>query len=731
MIVGDVGKHIGPRAAPVKIERSFLIAAVLLGMTSTVTQIILLREFLSVFYGNELVIGIMLAGWMMLTGAGSFFGKTAVKTNAGTSLPISLLVLLATLPTVTVFLLRFLRNVVFPVGSLIGIVQVLWSSLVLLAPYCLLSGFLFTLLAQRISERYDSNLISIVYSWESIGSVIGGAVFGILMLQFLKTFQILILLMACGFGIIVYVSRQRRGLHARYAFLAFSVLVLAVTVSLNLDDRTKAFLFKDQNILYHSDTPYGSLTVTEQGGQKNFYENNSLLFSTNDVTLNEESVHYAMVQHPKPERVLLISGGISGTTKEILKYNVKRIDYVELNPWIIEIGKKYTTALADEKVRVIDGDARLFVKKTPDRYDVALISLPDPETAQINRFYTIEFFRELKGKLNNGAVVSLGITSSADYLSDEARRVRSIIYATLQSAFKNVLIVPGMKDYFLASDGQLDIQIGRMIGEKGIVNAYVNQYYLDDQLLQQRSNYILNTLDRKSAVNRDFEPISYYRQLLYWLSYFQISYWVPAAVCALLLAALAMKLNAVSFGIFTGGFAASSIEILLLISFQIVYGYVYLVTGIILTIFMAGLAVGSLYRHKIVGRADIGNYVKTQMWITVYAVMLPIFLHLMKAASGSAVIIHTAFFLLTFTVALLVGAEFSVAARLQRGVVGSVASELYGIDLWGSAAGALIASTFLIPLLGIAEVSYLVASLTLVSALVAFGNRKKYASAYA
>ena len=41
------------------------------------------------------------------------------------------------------------------------------------------------------------------------------------------------------------------------------------------------------------------------------------------------------------------------------------------------------------------------------KYDVVIIDLPDPSTAQINRFYTIEFFNELKKILNKGWVVSI------------------------------------------------------------------------------------------------------------------------------------------------------------------------------------------------------------------------------------------------------------------------------------------------------------------------------------
>ena len=44
----------------------------MLGFISMVAQLVLLREFIKTFNGNELVIGIFLAIWMMLTGAGAW-----------------------------------------------------------------------------------------------------------------------------------------------------------------------------------------------------------------------------------------------------------------------------------------------------------------------------------------------------------------------------------------------------------------------------------------------------------------------------------------------------------------------------------------------------------------------------------------------------------------------------------------------------------------------------------
>jgi hypothetical protein len=55
----------------------------------------------------------------------------------------------------------------------------------------------------------------------------------------------------------------------------------------------------------------------------------------------EETVHYAMAQRPEARQVLLVSGGISGTAREILKYGCAQVDYVELDPLILALGKRY------------------------------------------------------------------------------------------------------------------------------------------------------------------------------------------------------------------------------------------------------------------------------------------------------------------------------------------------------------------------------------------------------
>jgi spermidine synthase len=704
-----------------------VLSVVTLGMTTIVSQVILLREFLSVFYGNELIIGITLANWMLLTALGSYLGRYLPKPQRGANLVVVALLLLTILPPTTVYFLRFLRNIVFPAGMMIGVLQSCAGAFALLFPLCIVSGASFTLFVDVISESHGLNSITKVYSWESIGSFIGGLAFNIVLITYFQTFQCLLVLIIFNAVVIFIVSDYlslRIGKYAVGIVLVASIVIISVG---GIDNWSKGLLFKDQHLLYYHDTPYGNLAITGQADQKNFYENNVLLFSTNDPAQNEEAVHYAMVQHPGPRNVLLISGGISGTALEALKYNVERIDYVELNPGIIEIGRNFTASLNNDKIHVIAEDARLYIKKCSVKYDVVLLNLPDPGTAQINRYYTAEFFAELKTVVTENAIVSISLLQNVDYYGKDARLLNSIMVNTLKSSFRNIEIVPGStKNYFLASDGPLRLDIARMIGQKGIKNIYVNQYYIDDELTRQRSEQITRNLDAGSPLNRDFTPVAYYRQLRYWLSYFDINYWVIIGLGIAVLAIFISRMDSISLGMFTGGFTASATEIILLIAFQVMYGYVYQMMGFIISVFMAGLAIGSLFRHKLLRENSIGEFIKIQFAVGIFSILLPIILVIMQTASFGTFSLHFIFLLLTFAIASLIGMEFSLAAKLKQGTAASTASSLYGADLFGSAIGASLVSVFLIPRYGIIVVNVMLACLSFASGCVTIFNRKHY-----
>ncbi len=699
-------------------------ALLALGTTAVATQIILLREFLAVFQGNELVIGVVLSCWMMLTAAGALLGSRLAGRSGGPALIPAGLLALGILPVVTVFSLRMLRNLLFTAGSMVPVVQTILLAGLLLIPFCLLSGAGFTLFTAQLPARTNREGIAAGYFWESLGSVTAGVLFTLVLLPRVNTFQALWLLLAFD-AVLASAIAFRRVLRLPATLsLLIAVGACAAAVSGSLDALSRGFLFPGQEIALFRDTPYGNLTVTRQEGQTSLFENGVLLFSTGDAAANEENVHYAMIQRPSARSVLLIGGGIAGTTQEILKYGVERLDYAEMNPWVLEIGRSLTDALDDRRIHLVTGDSRAYVRRATQRYNVVLVNLPDPETIQLNRFYTEEFFRELKRVLADSGVVSISLLPGTEYLGPEARSTSSVLFATLAQVFHNVRIVPGMRNYFLASDGGLNIEIGRLIEEHGIATAYVNRYYLDDRMLAQRSAGIRASLDSSAPVNTDFEPISYYRQIAYWLSYFGAMppVWILLVVAAV--AVLLTRTTPVGIGMFTAGCVAISLEILVLLVFQTMAGALYSMTGLVIAAFMAGLAGGSALVRWLMPDSGRGMFTGLLIAIGILCLLLPPFFVFLQGADLSSGMLEGVFAVLALVVAFPFGMQFAVAAALRSGPLAAGAAEIYGLDLAGSAVGALVVTVYAIPLIGVGRVSVVLSAASALAALVFLRNRR-------
>jgi spermidine synthase len=697
------------------------VVAFSLGVTSLVTQVILIREFLSVFYGNELVIGVLFASWMLLTGSGAFLGRFAKTNNGSSGFLAVLLMLFGSLPVLTVFLLRLLRNVVLPVGTMEGIAPIIGSSLLLLAPFCILIGLTFTILC-ALARGSGGHTVGTVYAVEAMGSFAGGLVYSLFLVSYLNTFQSLSAILAFNVAIALTVVRGTD--RAWRVVWTMSALLLVPLIVVDVDRLASGFLHPGEEVLFSKDTPYGTVTVTRRADQENFYENGTLLTSANDASGAEEPVHYAMIQHPLPKSVLMVSGVLTGATKEVLKYVPDRLDVVEINPVLIDLARVWTKGLDDRGVEVFAKDARVFVRQTRRRYDVVLLNVPEPSTLQINRYYTSEFFEDVKRIMNPGGIVSTGALPGAEYQSDDAARINATMMNTLKPIFRHVLVVPGNRVYFLASDSVLSVGIANLVEQRGIPTTYVNKYYLDDEDLGRRSSLIQSGLASDASVNRDLVPVSYLRHAAHWLGFFQSNLLPIVLLFAGFVLVVLLRLDSLSAGVMTGGFAASSVEILLLLAYQILCGHIFQMLGIIIALFMAGLAAGSHLAQKISPQRRHTAFIKAQWGIGVFCFLLPFALIVLQFVRDYPVLVNPAICFLALTIASIVGAEFSLATLLKKGETQSIASELYGIDLIGSALGALLAGAYLIPALGFSMMCFIAGSLSVLSSLAAVLGRK-------
>lgn len=694
-----------------------------LGFSAVVAQLIMMREMLAAFTGNEVVFGILLGNWLLATGAGALLARTTGLVRRPGRALVALMILIAVLPVGQVFAVRTLRDIVFVRGVIVGASEIALAGFILLLPYCAISGYLLVFASAIMSQERGTRAIGAVYLADSIGSIVGGAAFTFVLVQYFDHFTILFMVAALNLIAVCWVLRTTGQMHAWAAMMMVTVLVLALGPELRLDERTTAFQFPGQQVLFRGSSPYGRVVVTENAGQRVFYQNGVPITATENAAQAEETVHFAMAQRPQSKRVLLVSGGISGTTREIAKYGVTELVYVELDPLILDAARRFEMArniVDPEKswsvkpLRIVEGDARAFVRHTKDKFDVVILDLPPPSTTQLNRFFTVQFFRELHRVLAPGGVVSVPMGEYSGSVSAEQAKLLSSECRTLENVFRNVQPIPSERILLLASDNSLTTAVAARLTEAGIQTRFINAHYLDAMLTPDHLAQLTRATREPAGINRDFRPMLYLYQLQRWVSQFQVRFATLELLLLVLFVLVLPTIRPPGFAVFASGFAAASLEFVLLLGVQVLCGSAYIQVGVIVTAFMAGLAVGSYFANRkqiSVSRHDLAFL---SGGLAVVCLLVFAFLNALEPLTRipfGTILTEAAIAFIAFALAGFVGAVFPVAARVTAGDAARSASRLYVADFVGSAIGALLASTLLIPLTGIAGACILACAL--------------------
>ncbi|MGA2748731.1 MAG: fused MFS/spermidine synthase [Verrucomicrobiota bacterium] len=704
-----------PRAPGAASQRRLVLLAVgALGVSCVMTQLVLMRELLCALTGNELVLGVVLGNWLLLMGVGAWLGRRSDRQRDPAGSFLWMQILIAVVPVAQVFAVRVLRNQIFARGAAVGISATVGASFVVLVPYCLVAGFLLAL-ACAIDARGGDGQASAgrVYIADSLGSILGGALFSLILAWVLNSF---VALASVGFlnlaltGLLAWGWGRRRIVGAAIAGAACLALV---AFELNTDAATTRLQHPGEEILFRGNSPYGQIVVTRAGEQINFFQNGAPVVSTHNTAEVEEAAEYAMAQRPDARRALLIGGGVAGTAKELLKYRAE-VTCVELDPLFLELGRRFLPQnLADPRIAVVNTDGRRFVQRSRGLFDVIIVDLADPTTAQLNRFHTAEFLAEAKQALTAKGVLALAVGRYENFVSPELGRVLATAHKTLQGVFANVVMLPGGRVFFLASDGPLGMDIAGQLERAGIRTRFVNRHYLDAMLTPDRVADLQRAAAQDAAVNRDFSPVLYFRCLRLWASQFNPRFGAAEAVLALALGIYVARLRGTAVTVFASGFAASSLEVVLLLGFQALCGSLYYQLGIIVTVFMAGLAAGAAWASGLKSKTPKLLAV-TSMGIAALGLLLPPVLGLLSRApafGGTALTVQVAIAGLTFALAVPVGAQFPLATRIEFNGTNASVSRLYTADFMGAFLGALLASTLLIPLIGVSGVCLLAAAL--------------------
>lgn len=726
------------------------LALAAVGFTSTIAQVVLMRELVATFYGSELLFGFVLTAWLAWVAVGSWglvrlpclYSSPLRKGGAGDQKAFAVgLVLSGVSFLAQITLVRAVRTLLgITPGALVEFGPMVAAVVLILAPLCLLTGLLFTLGVRLVVGQ--GGLAGHAYVWESVGAVGGGALFSFALVRWLDPFQIAILLGASNLIVAIRLLKPDAW-NPRLALGCFILLaIVALPVGHALHNFTLSWQWSD--LVFAADSPYGRLTVQARDGQRVFFENGLLTFETQG-TFSEEVAHFPLLVHPAPREVLLIGGGVAGDVREILKHPITSVTYVELDPLLIEAAQAHlpprdAAVLRDPRVALVLTDGRLYVQQCQESavrcsFDVVILDLPEPATGALNRFYTREFFSEVRAVLNPGGVFALGLPSAENYWSPELARRNGSIYRTLRAVFPEVMVLPGEHNFFLASDAPLQADVAVLVGRlagRGIETRWVTPGYIEYVFTTDRFTGVQAELAEIAGVrlNRDLMPICYYYDLALWLSRFYPSsgsgqvpilrrifesaslvnlWWVVVPLAVGVLVTRWRRRWAVPFAIATIGLAEMALEVVILFAFQVLHGTVYARVSLVVTAFMAGLALGGAWSNRLLAswegarRKAQGEKNPRRALIVVQGIVVAYSGLLPPVLSLSTSIPAAVFPLLALLAGGSAGTAFPLAAALVQGRADRAAGALYGADLVGGCAGALTSALLLVPVLGIPQ----------------------------
>lgn len=739
-------------------KRRLIFALILIGFSAMAGEIVLMRQLMVVFYGNELSLGITLFGWLFWAALGSWgIGRWIVGRIKQKLIILGLCEMaLAFLLPLSLLAARLVPLYFdYSAGEIIGVLPMSIASLLLLAPICILWGFLFVLGCEAYKSNSGASQIGHVYVLEAIGASIGGLITSLLLIRLLSPLHIMFLIGLLNLFAAFWLLRERKvpAISTGVLIVLFLFLIFSGRVDL-LRQRSLNLQWSNHKLLASEDSVYGNIAVTRRENLFSIFNNGLYSFTVPDKSTSERMAHFPLLEHPNPKRVLLIGGGSSGQLAEVLKHPLERVDYVELDPLLIELAGEYlplNEALIDPRVNIIPNmDGRLFIKRTSQSYDVVIVNLPPPHTAQLNRFYTKEFYEEVKDVLNRKGILSFSIYSNPNYISQEQRQLYLILKKTLESVFPEVKITPGETNFFFASKEKgiltLDWRVlMKRSRERDIHARYMREYYLYSELSRERINSFEERLAQSetTTINRDFRPIAYYYDLVLWNTYFKYNlkklfrainpkgiYLGAIFLYLILLWPLWLKglgKKVPNWGVLTcigtTGFAEITFQIVTLLSFQVIYGYVYYKLGIILTSYMIGLIFGGWYITKMIekGKGDHSLFIKTQQAVFIYPLILPLLFQIFLSLKGKFSFwlgSNLVLVLIPVIPGLIGGFQFPLANKLylkrSRRKVGHSAGLTYGLDLFGACFGAVLTTVFLVPVIGIPMTCVLVAGLNLI-----------------
>jgi len=600
------------------------IAPFLTGLVSIQAQTLLLREYIVLFGGSGLSIGIFMTAWFIWVGLGAALFNSSDRVRRVTTTHINELLLLWPVTIVlTMPVLRAIRQLTgvaayepVPPVALIG------AALITTLLFSGMTGLLFPAAAARQGDKQQDSAIK-AYWAEAVGAVIGGGLVTVMLylsVNLITQIGIIILITA----ILTIIGRfysQKHHFYTYFALFLTMVIGFSLVFAGSRIDRyfAKTRLYASTRGLYfvsRHETPYRVLTLARNSGQKVVLSNGNIAL-TKPFTSKDCGISAFVLAQTGARHVLAL--GLEGIRlAPLIKYRDTDLTVVFPDKMAWHVISAFFNGFS-RNLHFIARDPRIFLARTKARFDAVVIAGGEPSLLAANRLYTVEAFRLVRGVLRKGGIVAVPARIPENFMGTIFRQYGGSILTTLRKVFAYTGIVPGAGGLFVAGNSPIVLTPDELIRKfkkragPDIKSFPPEAFY---SLLKPERQAFLKKQYRISApINTDNRPMAFYLKLLTLLKAgggrasvrildaFR-EHTLPVLLVVLFVGLLMLLIGRFrhdnktpygsTFAIMAVGAAGMGIFVLLLAAFQATLGTLFEDLGMAGAAFMSGLAIGAL-----------------------------------------------------------------------------------------------------------------------------------------
>lgn len=414
-------------------------------------------RYLNPYFGNGIytwaalistVLAALTAGYFL---GGFIADRTVSAAVLGMIIGIASLYLLA-LPSFAGTVLGFVFNTVDDVrlGSLYSAFAIMALPVVLFGVY---SPFAIRLVLQ--TTRQSGTVSGTIYGVSTAGSIVGTLGTTFFLIPTIGTRAITLTLGATGLCCAVALIALRRtpgpGNGARSAAGLIALTLLALSAHRAhadgpFDEAVRSQMLKHADgRVAHIETEYNDLFIDKRGallslssmfkGRPDYIESIVDLKDPDDLPVPYNRIMPVALAYPAAAKRILMIGLGAGSISTYLARAMPdaQIDVIELDPGVIDAGKKYFGLRQTDKVRLIESDGRVYLNRHKDLYDLILLDA-FRELGIPFHLLTREFDSLVKEHLAPGGAVASNVAANTKlYVS---------ALATLRAVFPTVDVYP-------------------------------------------------------------------------------------------------------------------------------------------------------------------------------------------------------------------------------------------------------------------------------------------------